>query len=257
MLEMSGKLLFLGTGASMGTPVIACSCDVCKSTDPKNHRLRPSALLTVGGKRFLIDAGPDFRTQALRAHMMDLDGVILTHTHHDHTAGLDDLRVFDFYHQKKLPCLLSKDSLEEIRQSYPFFFKPGKNRFEFEVFENDFGEVSFGGFVWKYGSYTQNGMKVTGYRLGSLAYVLDIKEYSDEIFTFLKGVKTLVLSALRERPSPAHLTIEDAIIFAHKVGAEKTYFSHVSHEVDHATVSKKLPPDIELAYDGLEVTFDN
>ena len=241
----------------MGTPVITCSCDVCKSTDHKNHRLRPSALVTIGKKRFLIDAGPDFRTQALRAHIKDLDGVILTHTHHDHTAGLDDLRVFDFYHHKKLACLLSKDSLGEVHRSYPFFFKPGKTRFEFEVFEKDFGEVTFGGHLWKYGSYMQNGMKVTGFRLGSMAYVLDIKEYTDEIFTFLKGVKTLVLSALRERPSPAHLTIEDAVNFAHKVGAKKTYFSHISHEVDHATVSKKLPPDIELAYDGLEVTFDN
>ena len=111
--------------------------------------------------------------------------------------------------------------------------------------------------MWKYGSYIQNGMKVTGFRLGSMAYVLDIKEYTDEVFVFLKGVKTLVLSALRERPSPAHLTIEDAVLFAHKVGAKKTYFSHISHEVDHTTISKKLPPDIELAYDGLEVTFDN
>ena len=119
---MKGKLLFLGTGGSMGIPVIACTCDVCRSSDPKNHRLRPSALITVGGKHFLIDAGPDLRTQALQHKITDLDGVILTHTHHDHTAGLDDLRVFAFYHQKKLPCLLSKSSLEDIRRGYPFFF---------------------------------------------------------------------------------------------------------------------------------------
>ncbi|MBS0615931.1 MAG: MBL fold metallo-hydrolase [Verrucomicrobia bacterium] len=239
----------------MGTPVITCACAVCQSKDPKNHRLRPSALLKVGGKQILIDAGPDFRTQALRAGIQDLDGVIVTHTHMDHVAGLDDLRVFDFYHKKKLPCLVSESSMKEIRTTFPFFFRPDKMRFEFTTFDGDFGEVSFLDLQWKYGSYIQNGMKVSAFRLGSFAYVLDIKEYTDEIFVFLQGVQTLILSALRERPSPAHLTVEDAIQFAKKVGAAKTYFSHISHDVDHEAVSKKLPRGIELAYDGLEVTF--
>jgi phosphoribosyl 1,2-cyclic phosphate phosphodiesterase len=253
---MQGKLLFLGTGASMGTPVITCSCAICRSNNPKDHRMRPSALVKIDGKQILIDAGPDFRQQALKIGLQTLDGIILTHTHYDHIAGLDDLRVFYFIHHKVLPCMVSQETFEEIKIHYHYFFhKVGGSRFQFQVLKNDFGKAEFAGLEWKYCTFVQNGMKVTGYRLGNLAYILDIKEFSDEVYAALEGVDVLVMSALRSRPSPAHLTIEEAVMFAKKVGAKKTYFSHIAHEVDHDKVSQELPPGIELAYDGLEIPF--
>lgn len=247
------KFLFLGTGASMGTPVVTCKCRVCLSKNPFNRRLRPSALITVGEKRFLIDPGPDFRQQALAHEIDDLDGVLVTHTHFDHIAGLDDLRVFDFLRQKTIPCLLSKESMQEIKLLF-HYFKEG-TRFRYQLIESDFTEVEFEGLKWKTVSFMQNGMKVTGFQLGDFAYLLDIKQYTDRIFEELKGVKTLVLSALRTTTSKAHLSIDEAIGFAQKIGAEITWLSHVAHEIDHEETNHQLPKNIQLAYDGLEFSF--
>jgi phosphoribosyl 1,2-cyclic phosphate phosphodiesterase len=246
-------LLFLGTGASMGTPVVTCKCRVCVSKSPFNHRLRPSALITVREKRFLIDPGPDFRQQALQYGIDDLDGVLITHTHFDHIAGLDDLRVFDFLRQKTIPCLLSKESMQEIQRLF-FYFKEG-TRFRYQVIENDFSSGDFEGLKWKTVSFVQSGMKVTGFQIGDLAYLLDIKQYTDRIFEELKGVQTLVLSALRQTASKAHLSIDEAIVFAQKMGAKMTWLSHVAHEIDHEEINHQLSRNIQLAYDGLELTF--
>jgi len=246
----------------MGTPVVTCKCSVCSSKNPKDHRLRPSAWIRAQGKNILIDAGPDFRHQALKFGIEALDGLILTHTHYDHIAGLDDLRVFYFLHHKVLPCLASQATFDQIKMHYPYFFQQsrddvmGGSRFDFQILKDDRGEMAFLGLPWRYCSFIQSRMKVTGYRLGNMAYMLDLKEFSDDVFEMLKGVETLVMSALRSRPSPAHLTIDEAVQFAKKVGAKRTYFSHIAHEVGHDEVSQKLPPGIELAYDGLEITFD-
>ncbi len=245
------ELLFLGTGASMGTPVVTCTCPVCLSKNPFNRRLRPSALLTVGEKRFLIDAGPDFRQQALHYEIHDLDGVLITHTHFDHIAGLDDLRVFYFLQNKRLPCLLSKESMQEVQTLF-HYFKEG-TRFKYQVFENDFGWVEFEGLKFQVLSFVQNEMKVTGYRLGSFAYVLDIKEHTSHVYEALKGVETLVLSALRPASSKAHLSLDEAVSFAKKIGAKMTWLSHVAHEIDHEETNHQLPKNIQLAYDGLGI----
>lgn len=256
-----GKFLFLGTGSSTGIPVITCKCVVCHSTHKKNKRLRPAGLIRVKGKHFLIDAGPDFRTQALQHHIYHLDGVLLTHGHFDHIAGLDDLRVFYFLQKKRLPCLLSKELLEELRVRYDYFFRyeeeemMGGSRFSFHALPDDFGSIDFQGIHIGYCSFLQKGTKVTGFRIGNFAYILDIREFSEEIFDFLKGVEVLILSALRYTPSPAHFSLEEAIAFATKVGAKKIFFSHIAHEIDHSECSKKLPPHIALGYDGLEMDF--
>ena len=258
---MEGKFLFLGTGGSMGTPVITCSCAVCRSTNPFNHRLRPSGMIKIGGKQLLIDAGPDIRAQALTYGIHNLDGLLLTHTHFDHTAGLDDLRVFYFIHKRVLPCLLSEESLTDLKRSFPYFFTEsdddvmGGARFRFQVLPTDFGTVPFEGFNFQVMSYSQKGMKVTGYRLGSFAYVVDVRDFDDRLIAALQGVEVLVLSALRSTPSPAHLTFDEAISVARRVGAKKTYFTHISHHSEHEETNNKLPPDIRLAYDGLEINF--
>lgn len=245
----------------MGTPVPTCHCAICRSSHPFNQRLRPAGLLKLGEKRFLIDAGPDFRQQALKLGVERLDGVLLTHTHYDHVAGLDDLRVYYFLHHKQLPCLLSKTSYDDLKQRFPYFFQKSEDdvmggaRFQFQLIKNDTGEEEFEGERLQVMTYEQGGMKVTGYRLGSFAYVVDLKLFTPDIYDTLKGVDVLVMSALRYRPSPAHLNMDEAVEFARKVGARQTWFSHISHEIDHEETNKQLPPGIQLAYDGLEINL--
>lgn len=246
----------------MGTPVVTCKCAVCTSSDPLNHRLRPAGLLKLGEQRFLIDTGPDFRYQALKYGIDRLDGVLITHTHFDHIAGLDDLRVFYFLQKKTLPCLLSQASIDDLKKTHDYIFKKsndvdmGGTRFDFQVIQKDFGMEKFGGHSWQVATFEQGGMKITGFRLGSFAYIMDLKHFSPEIFQALKGVEVLVMSALRYRPSPAHLTMDEAVAFAAKIGAKQTWFSHVSHELDHLTTNQQLPAGVKLAYDGLEIPLN-
>lgn len=250
------QLLFLGTGGSMGVPVVACSCAVCTSSNPKNKRLRSSALIKIGERRFLIDAGPDFRMQALRSQISHLDGVVITHPHFDHVAGIDDLRTFHYLHRKTLPCLLSKFSLDRIKLSHSYLFHESeKPRLRFQVLPEEQGDVDFAGINLHYMSFLQKQDKVTGYRLGNMAYILDIRTFSEDIFKMLKGVEVLILSALRYEPSPSHFSIEEAIEFSKKVGAKETWLSHLAHEVDYDEGTRILPANIHLAYDGLEVNF--
>ncbi|MCP5492830.1 MAG: MBL fold metallo-hydrolase [Chlamydiales bacterium] len=256
------KLLFLGTGGSMGVPVIGCKCEVCSHGGHYNQRKRTAAYVEIDDQHFLIDVGPDFRSQALMYGIDHIDAVLLTHTHFDHIAGIDELRIFNFLQKKPLPTLLSASSFEDLQKRYFYLFQTGDEKasatakLDCRVLEKDFGEVSFEGVDIAFTSYWQMGMQVNGYRFGELAYLTDVQRYDEKIFEFLKGVKTLVLSALRYRDSPFHLTIAQAIAFAQKVGAERTFFTHLDHEVEHDTVNAKLPQGIELAYDGLEIEFN-
>lgn len=258
---MHGTLLFLGTGSSAGVPVIGCHCPVCSSKDPKNRRQRASVLLKCQEKTLLIDAGPDFRQQALTYDIQRIDGVLLTHTHYDHVGGLEELRIYNFRQEEAIPCLLSSSSLLEIKKLFYFLFeedgemKNHKSKFNFTELKEEKGDVLFCGFPFRYFSYLQGGMKVLGYRLGDLAYVTDIKNYSETIFEELKGVSSLVLSALRFTNSQIQFSIDEAIDFAEKVGAKKTYLMHMSHDIEYHHLLTLLPPSITLAYDGLEVPF--
>ena len=260
--KIEAQLLFLGTGGSMGVPVIGCFCSVCRSPSSFNKRLRPSALLTIEDKKILIDAGQDFRTQALRYQVNDLDGVIFTHAHHDHTAGIDDLRVYYMKDKEPLPCLLSQATADELltRFSYIFCKKPSVNKlmpkFIFQIFEGERGVVEFLGLQVSYLTFEQTGMPVNGYRLGNLAYISDIRHYPETIFEDLQGIEYLVLSALRYEPSQMHFSIEEATAFAQRVGAKQTWLTHIAHEVDYETANSRLPSNIRLAYDGLIVEFE-
>lgn len=257
-----GKFLFLGTGGSAGIPMIGCDCSVCLSNNPKNKRLRPSGLIDIGGKRLLIDSGPDFRFQALHYNITRLDGVFLTHTHFDHVAGLDELRTYYLLHRLIIPVLVSSEALESLKKRYDYLFREkdwGMSltaQLDFQVLEDMRGSTSFCGIPLRYVSYEQGGTKVNGYRFGDFAYISDIKKYPETIFDDLNGVKTLVVSALREPVSQMHLSLEEAVEFGRKVGAEQTYFTHVAHEVDHESVNQKLPDGFAVAYDGQEVEFN-
>lgn len=251
---MSKKLTLLGTGGSVGVPIIGCDCGVCTSISRFNNRLRSSALLEIDHKQFLIDAGPDFRQQALRQHIQKLDGVILTHAHQDHTAGLDDLRPIHFNTKKPIPILLSQETADDVLIRFHYLFK--SKHFDLQILPSSEGTVDFQGVDFQYLTYKQTGMKVNGIRKGSLAYLIDVKDYSENIFEQLQGVKILIINALRFMPSPMHLSVDDAIEFSQRVGAEQTWLTHLSHDLDYDKANAYLPSSVRMAYDGLEINFD-
>jgi len=259
-MKIKGHLLFLGTGASMGVPVIGCSCPVCRSTSPYNKRLRPSVLCSAGDKSLLIDCGPDFRQQALHYHIKNLNGVIFTHGHNDHTAGIDDLKIFSFRQGHPLPWLLSKDTAQDIQKRFFYLFEEGPyedlhKHFNMQILEGERGDVVFQDFKIHYFTYEQMQAKVTGLRFGNLAYVSDIRFFPETVFDDLEGVDTLILSALRFSPSKMHLSIDEAIDFSLRVKAKETWFMHISHDVDHERANAYLPENIRMAYDGLQLEF--
>lgn len=254
-------MLFLGTGGSAGVPMIGCTCSVCLSLFPEDRRTRSAALLQVQGKKILIDAGPDLREQALKWNISHIDALLLTHAHADHIGGMDDLRAFYFLTKQKLPCFLSQETLCEVKQRYHYFFTPPvpnasmPAQIDFFPFDHDSGRFHVEGIEICYFSYLQNGMKVTGFRIGTLAYVSDIKEYPETIFDHLKGVEVLIVSALRHSKSQMHFTVQEAIEFSKKVGAKRTFLTHISHELAHRETNALLPPDIQLGFDGLTVEW--
>ena len=246
----------------MGTPVIGCSCSVCQSGNPYDRRYRSSVYCTIADQSLLVDCGPDFKQQALQYEIEQVDGLILTHAHNDHTAGLDELRVICLRSGKPIPCLLSPETAKDVKHRFSYMFKEVEPyagliaRFGMQEFERERGEVIFQGIRIGYFSYRQLGMKVNGLRFGNLAYVTDIKEYPETIFEDLRGIKTLVVSALAFHPTKMHFSVDDAIAFAQKTGAEKTWLMHVSHELDHQKGNAYLPDPIGIAYDGLKIEFE-
>jgi phosphoribosyl 1,2-cyclic phosphate phosphodiesterase len=260
--KVGAQLLFLGTGSSMGIPVIGCSCSVCSSRSSFNKRLRPSALISVENKKILIDAGQDYRTQALRYQVNDLDGVMFTHAHYDHTAGIDDLRVYYLRDKEPLPCLLSQATANELLNRFNYIFCKDSSvnklrpKFVFQILKEERGFAEFLCLQVSYLTFEQIGMPVNGYRLGNLAYISDIRHYPETIFEDLQGVRHLVLSALRYQPSPMHFSLDEAIDFAERVGARQTWLTHIAHEVDHEEGNSRLPSNVRLAYDGLVIEFE-
>lgn len=257
-----GRFVMLGSGGSMGIPVIACPCEVCQSNNPKNKRTRPAGFVQVDGKSLLIDAGPDFRDQALANKITHIDGMLLTHTHADHTAGLDDLRIFYFINREPVPCLLSAESLADIKTRFAYLFAERGQRanftaqMDFQVLEADAGTVEFMETKITYMSYHQGGMKVTGFRFGDFAYLTDICDYDQSIFDALAGVRKLVVSALRFTPSHVHFTVQQAVAFVKECGVDQAWFTHMAHELDHEATNARLPEHIRLGYDGLEIDFN-
>jgi len=243
--------------------VIGCSCKVCSSSNPKDKRLRTSALVRYDQKNYLIDCGPDARIQALSHHIDRLDALIVTHTHFDHIGGLEELRIYNFYHQKPIECLLSKESFDEVQQLFFYLFqqhhekKNYTSQFAFHPVSEHCGEMVLAGLPVRYFSYYQGDMKVLGVRFGDLAYMTDIKSFTDDVFQFLDGISTLVISALRFTPSHLHLTIDEAVDFVSKTTAKNSYFIHLSHEIEHNHVASLLPEGkgVHLAYDGLQIPF--
>ena len=249
------KVKFLGTGTSTGVPEIGCQCEVCTSNDIRNRRLRASVLLDVEDKRILIDCGPDFRQQILNEEFSPIHGVLLTHEHYDHVGGLDDLRPFCKFDD--IDIYSNNITLDALRIRIPYSFRenkyPGVPSFRLHQIDNN-TTFKIGDIEIQPIRVMHHMLPIFGYRIGNFAYLTDVKHIPDEEYVKLKNLDTLVISALRIEEHMSHLTLEEALEEVRKIAPQKAYFIHMSHHMGlHEEVQKRLPKNIYLSYDGLEI----
>ena len=252
------NVTFLGTGTSGGVPVLTCGCEVCNSLDYRDKRLRVSVWIEVENKSFVIDTGPDFRQQALRERIPRIDGIIYTHEHKDHTAGLDDIRPYNYLHGiHHLDIYGHPRVLAQLKREFAYAFEEQKypgvpliNVHEieahqvFKIKEEIFTPIEV----------LHHRLPVLGFRIQDFTYITDVNSISDQELEKVYGSKVLVLGALQRQKHISHFTLHEAIEVAQKVNADMTYFTHISHKMGlHSEVEKELPPNIRLAYDGLKV----
>lgn len=250
------KLTFLGTGTSQGVPVIACRCGVCRSNDSRDHRLRTSALLcTDQGKHIQFDIGPDFRQQMLRHDVAWIDAILVTHAHRDHVAGLDEIRSFNYVQHKRMDVYMNAEAEYAVRRDYHYIFEPhqypGLPEADLHVVEEPFeaaGETVVPVKVM------HKDLPVLGFRIGPVAYITDANHIDETELKKLEGVEVLVLNALRKEKHFSHYCLPEALGVAARVKAQRTYLTHISHEMgQHAEVQRELPEGVWLAYDNLEI----
>lgn len=255
-------LTFLGTGTSQGIPMIACSCAVCQSRDPRDQRTRSSLLITTDEQQILIDTTPDLRFQCLREKIDHLDAVLFTHSHTDHMMGFDDLRRFCELEEKALPIYAAPPTMEKIEEAFRFVFegpKPFKNYLSIEknLIKGPFflGNIEIVPVPLKHGRMPVMGFVFKKEERTLLAYYTDCQAVSPEAISEAFGAEVLILDALRDRPHPTHLNFEGAIAASHCIEAKETFFTHFCHEVSHSEKEPQLPPYMKLAYDGLKITI--
>ena len=249
-------ITFLGTGTSQGVPVIACNCEVCTSTDKRDKRLRTSIMIESGDKTVVIDSGPDFRYQMLREHVQHLDAIVFTHEHKDHVAGLVDVRAFNYKQNAPIDVYATTRVQEALKREFAYIFAefkypgiPQINMHTIDLKPFDIGSIHL--IPIEVMHYK---LPVLGFRIGDFTYITDAKTVSETEVEKLKGTKTLVINSLQTQSHISHFTLDEALSFARLIGAEKTYFTHMSHRIGlHSVVSQQLPQGIELAYDGLKI----
>ncbi len=255
--DIQGKLVFLGTGTSIGVPVIGCDCATCTSSDPRNNRTRCAVILGLPQGNLLIDTPPDLRTQLLREHLSLVHATLFTHAHADHLFGLDDVRLFPYYLGHRLPIYCEAEVEARIRKSFDYAFEPITDRFPagavpqltFETITTEPFDVL--GCRVQPMRLLHGRFRVLGFRIGNIAYCTDTNEIPEESWQHLTGLDVLILDALRHKPHPTHLSLNEAIAVAQRVGAKRTLFTHLSHDLEHEATNAQLPPGMELAYDGL------
>jgi phosphoribosyl 1,2-cyclic phosphate phosphodiesterase len=258
------KLTFLGTGTSQGVPVIGCKCEVCRSEDGRDRRLRTAAMVEMGGKRFIIDAGPDFRYQMLREGVTHIDAILLTHEHKDHTGGIDDVRAFNFVDFPVIHTMHiygNEPTITSIRRDFHYAFSEDKYRGVPEIELHTIAEdkpfvVADVEVVPVVGSHSER-FRSVGFRFGELAYLTDMNAIADEEIAKLQGVKVLVVNALRWESHNSHFSVAEALEVIRRVAPERAYLTHMSHRIGlHAVAEQHLPEGVYLAYDGLTVTIN-
>jgi phosphoribosyl 1,2-cyclic phosphate phosphodiesterase len=250
---MAMRVTMLGSGTSTGVPVIGCDCPVCTSPSPRNKRWRPGLKLEMGGRVVLVDTPTDLRAQALRFGLPRVDAVIFTHAHADHVFGLDEVRIFNFRQGAPIPCYGSASTLQAIRRTFAYVFEEtqeggGKPQLDLIEVGGRFtllGEEVIPVPVW------HGELEVYGYRIGRFAYVTDCNAIPESSYALLAGVEVLILDALRYRPHSTHLSVNEAVAVAARIGAPRTILTHIAHEIDHEAPAVALPPGVEFGYDGL------
>jgi len=254
------KVTFLGTGTSQGVPVIACHCAVCQSTDPKDNRLRSAVLIEYDDQTLVVDTGPDFRYQMLRAKVQHLDAILITHSHKDHIAGLDDVRAFNYLQQEALPVYGSVASHDALKREFYYAFSdfkyPGIPQLELKELSSGV-PFTVGKKEIMPVEVMHHLMPVLGFRIGNFAYITDAKTVSESSKALLEGVEVLVINALQEEPHISHFTKDEALAFAKEIKAKETYLTHISHRFGkHEAIQAKLPEGVFVAYDQLVLTID-
>lgn len=261
---MSDEIIFLGTGTSQGVPVVGCGCSVCRSEDPRDKRLRTSALVRYKGLELVIDAGPDFRQQMLRESVTLPDAILLTHAHIDHIGGLDDIRAFNYRPSDgysavhPFPVYCEPEVQKGLRHSFYYAFQnlkyPGIPQFDLRTISDRPFSID-GVEIIPLRAYHAK-LPVLGFRFGPLAYITDANRLPDETFKRLEGIRFLVLNTVRRTPHISHFSLPEVIEIAKRVGAERTFLTHLSHQLPtHAELAAELPAGVEPAYDGLRVQF--
>lgn len=252
------NITVLGSGTSQGVPVIACSCSVCGSEDLKDKRLRCSVLIEVGGYNYVVDTGPDFRQQMLRANVQRLDAVLFTHEHKDHVAGLDDVRAFNFSQKRDMPIYCTARVEEALRREFHYAFSsdkyPGVPALQLERIGAQEAFVLPGEVSVIPVEVMHYKMPVLGFRVGDFSYITDAKTITDSELKKLKGTKVLFVNALRKEAHLSHFNLEEALDFIAAVGPEKAYLTHISHLFGtQADIKDLLPSGVFVAYDGLKI----
>ncbi len=253
------KITFLGTGTSQGVPMIACPCEVCASEDPKDKRLRSSILIQYKALNIVIDTTPDFRYQMLRAKVNHLNAVLITHSHKDHIAGLDDIRAFNYFQKRPIDIFATNESQSAIRREFSYVFAEKRYPGIPEITLHTVDSIPFhiDGLQVVPIHVMHHKMPVTGFRIGDFTYITDANFIAPAEKEKLLGTKILVLNALRKQAHLSHFTLSQAIALSDEIGPEKTYFTHISHQMGRdEDVQKELPEGKYLAYDGLEIASD-
>jgi len=250
------KITFLGTGTSQGVPVIACSCEVCVSSDPRDQRLRTSIMVSENGRNLVVDTGPDFRQQMLNAKVRSLDAVVFTHEHKDHVAGLDDIRAFNYVQKRKMDVYATDRVGEALRREFHYVFAdiryPGVPEVDLHAFDGMPFEAA--GFELTPIRVMHHRLPVTAFRIRDFVYITDANYIADEEYEKVRGCKVLVINALRIETHMSHFNLEQALAIINDIQPERAYLIHISHMFGkHAEVQAKLPTHVFIANDGLEI----
>ena len=265
-MPLAMTVTVLGSGTSHGVPMIGCDCATCRSTDPRDKRTNASILVDVGDAKILIDCGRDFRNQAIRERIRRVDHVLITHTHFDHVAGIDDLRVFNYIQRKRIPLYGRVQHLEELRlHTYHHLFDPSIQRgggiAELELIPLE-GPVTLGGVPFIPLTVHHGRLEILGFRFGDAAYISDVSAIPEPTIAALGGLELLIIDALRFRPHGTHLSISEALALVDRLRPRRTFFTHICHDVLHEEVEQGLrerlsgywaPGEVHLAWDGLRV----
>ena len=255
------QITFLGTGTSMGVPMIGCRCEVCCSSDPRDKRWRPSIALRLdSGRSILVDTSADLRAQALAFDLDRVDAVLYTHSHADHVLGLDELRRFNTLQKSAVPLYGDARTLEDLRRIFSYAFGRAEHGHEYvpklAPFTLD-GPFSLEGVEVTPVPIVHGAREITGYRIGRFAYLTDCSAIPDRSWALLEDLDLVVLGALRERPHPSHFSLSEAVSAATRIGASRTLFTHMCHDLGHAATCARLPAGMQLAYDGLTLEVAN